>query len=112
MKVNIADVYAVNFIGWGLVHESALASLEKSRIDRSSEVIHVSKLMQLNLLPFFFHFYLITVLYLLHMVFSLHFNRCTGLLSMLSTNQRLNHLFGPHQTTPLVIRIQRFVCLG
>lgn len=50
MKVNIADVYAVNFIGWGLVHESALASLEKSRIDRSSEmyrftihVVHKSK---------------------------------------------------------------------
>lgn len=42
MEVNIADVYAVNFIGWGLVHESALASLEVSLLDRSSEVKHVS----------------------------------------------------------------------
>ncbi|XP_057778552.1 ceramide kinase isoform X2 [Salvia miltiorrhiza] len=50
IEVNIADVYAVNFIGWGLVHESALASLEVSLLDRSSEmyrfaihVVHKSK---------------------------------------------------------------------
>ena len=42
MEVNIGDVYAVNFIGWGLVHESALASLEVSLLDHSSEVKHVS----------------------------------------------------------------------
>ncbi|KAL1533079.1 ceramide kinase [Salvia divinorum] len=41
MEVNIADVYAVNFIGWGLVHESALASLEVSLLDHSSEVKHM-----------------------------------------------------------------------
>ncbi|KAG6390858.1 hypothetical protein SASPL_148603 [Salvia splendens] len=38
MEVNIGDVYAVNFIGWGLVHESALASLEVSLLDHSSEI--------------------------------------------------------------------------
>ncbi|XP_042036773.1 ceramide kinase-like isoform X1 [Salvia splendens] len=50
MEVNIADVFAVNFIGWGLVHESALASLEVSLSDHSSEmyrftiyVVHKSK---------------------------------------------------------------------
>ncbi|XP_047962501.1 ceramide kinase isoform X2 [Salvia hispanica] len=50
MEVNIGDVYAVNFIGWGLVHESALASLEVSLLDHSSEmyrftiyVVHKSK---------------------------------------------------------------------
>ncbi|XP_042026978.1 ceramide kinase-like [Salvia splendens] len=41
MEVNIGDVYAVNFIGWGLVHESALASLEVSLLDHSSEVKHM-----------------------------------------------------------------------
>lgn len=50
MEVDIADVYAVNFIGWGLVHESALTSLERSFLDCSSEmyrftlhVVHKSK---------------------------------------------------------------------
>ncbi|KAH6818134.1 Diacylglycerol kinase family protein [Perilla frutescens var. frutescens] len=49
-EVNIADVYAVKFIGWGLVHESAPASLKRSLLDCSSEmyrftlhVVHKSK---------------------------------------------------------------------
>ncbi|KAI3458341.1 hypothetical protein Pfo_015004 [Paulownia fortunei] len=50
MEVNFADVYAVDFIGWGLVHESVLASAEGSLLDHSSEmyrftvhVVHKSK---------------------------------------------------------------------
>lgn len=42
MKVNFADIYALNFIDWGLVHESAPASVEGSVLDSSSEVIHVT----------------------------------------------------------------------
>lgn len=48
-EVNFANVYAVNFIGWGLVHESALASVEVSLLDHSSEVINVNSLMLLDL---------------------------------------------------------------
>ncbi|KAK6132229.1 hypothetical protein DH2020_034049 [Rehmannia glutinosa] len=37
-EVNFADVYAVDFIDWGLVHGSVLASAEGSILDHSSEM--------------------------------------------------------------------------
>ncbi|KAL2227249.1 UNVERIFIED_CONTAM: Ceramide kinase, partial [Sesamum indicum] len=49
-EVKFADVYAVNFIGWGLVHESSLGSAERSVSVHSLEmyrftvhVVHNSK---------------------------------------------------------------------
>ncbi|KAL0292495.1 UNVERIFIED_CONTAM: Ceramide kinase [Sesamum calycinum] len=49
-EVKFADVYAVNFIGWGLVHESSLGTAERSVLGHSLEmyrftmhVVHKSK---------------------------------------------------------------------
>ena len=43
-EVKFADVYAVNFIGWGLVHESSLGSAERSVSVHSLEVAHFTNL--------------------------------------------------------------------
>ncbi|KAL8552504.1 hypothetical protein ACS0TY_001260 [Phlomoides rotata] len=50
MEVNFADIYALNFMDWGLVHESAPTGAEGSVLDCSSEmyrftvhVVHKSK---------------------------------------------------------------------
>lgn len=42
LEVNFADIYALNFIDWGLVYLCPPSSAEGSVLDRTSEVIHAT----------------------------------------------------------------------